>query len=139
MAPVTVDDVRLVELPSHRSADGELVVVEHGQAIPYVVRRMFTVRADAGAIRGRHAHKRCSQFLVCSHGRIEVDCDDGSREVTFELATGTRGLLVPPGIWATERYVTADSVLVVLCDRLYEADDYLRDHDQFLAWRRAHV
>ncbi|MBC7017841.1 WxcM-like domain-containing protein, partial [Salmonella enterica] len=60
----SVSDVRRFELPRHVSETGELVVIEQGKSIPFAVLRTFTVRATAGAIRGRHAHKRCSQFLV---------------------------------------------------------------------------
>ena len=41
------------------------------------------------------------------------------------------GLLVPPGIWASEKYVDNAAVLMVLCDRGYEADDYIRDYNDF--------
>lgn len=130
-------DVRLVDLPRHEADNGELVVIEEGRTIPFATVRMFTVRAPASAVRGQHAHKRCAQFLVCVHGSIRVECDDGERTTTFLLDSGSVGLLVPPSIWASETYVVGGSVLSVLCDRHYEADDYIRDYDRFLAWRRA--
>ena len=34
-------------------------------------------------------------------------------------------------------YLLGDSVRGVLCDRPYEADDYLRDYDQFQVWRES--
>jgi hypothetical protein len=134
----TLVDVRPVELERHVRDDGELVVVEQGTSISFPVLRMFIVRASEGAVRGRHAHKLCSQLLVCVHGTIEVECDDGVDRRTFLLDMPNKGLLVPPSIWASETYVVASSVLTVLCDRHYEADDYLRSYEQFLVWRRAH-
>lgn len=133
----TVADIRRIQLPSHARDDGELVVIEYGETLPFPALRVFTVRAVQGAVRGRHAHKQCSQFLVCVHGSIEVECDDGNSKAVFLLDSGNIGLLVPPTIWARETYVTADAVLAVLCDRGYEADDYVRDYDDFLAWREA--
>jgi dTDP-4-dehydrorhamnose 3,5-epimerase-like enzyme len=131
----TVADVKLVELELHAREDGDLVVIQQGKSIPFAASRVFTVRATGGAVRGRHAHKRCVQFLVCVHGSIEVVCDDGTEKKTFVLDAVNKGLLVPASIWATETYVVAGSVLNVLCDRHYEAEDYIRDYDQFLAWR----
>ena len=131
-----MSDVRLVELPRHESDGGELVVIEEGRALPFAALRMFTVRAPAGALRGKHAHKLCAQFLVCVHGSIEVECDDGEHKATFTLDSGHAGLFVPPGVWASERYLVAGSVLSVLCDRRYEVDDYLRDYAKFLVWRK---
>ena len=103
----------------------------------FSIARLFTVRAEAGAVRGRHAHKQCAQFMIAVHGAIDVECDDGLDKKIFALTDGRHGLLVPPGIWASETYKKADSVLAVLCDRPYEQDDYIRDHADFLAWRAA--
>ena len=135
----TLTDVQLIELPLHAHDNGQLVVVEQGKAISFLSARVFTVCAPEGAIRGRHAHKRCSQFLVCVHGAIEVECDDGTRKSKFLLDAGNKALLVPPSIWATEVYLVGGSVLTVLCDRHYEVADYIRDYDQFLGWRKAGV
>lgn len=136
MSLATLDEVRLVELPIHAQVNGELVVMEHGAQLPFVAARMFTVRAPESAVRGKHAHKRCAQFLVCVHGVIDVECDDGARTKKFLLDAGSKGLFVPPGIWATEIYVAGGSVLSVLCDRTYEESDYLREYESFLAWRK---
>ncbi len=132
-----VSDVRILELPTHSQSDGDLVVLEQGKAMPFAAARMFLVRARAGAVRGKHAHKECAQLLVASSGTIEVECKDGASSATFTLDRIDRALLVPPSIWASERYVAEGSVLSVLCDRPYEPDDYLRDWDAFLAWRGA--
>ena len=138
MALATVSDVQLVELPRHERSDGELVVVEQGKSIAYPAVRTFSVTARKGAVRGRHAHRRCSQFFVCVHGAIEVECDDGTSSRKVTLDDTSKGLLVPPTIWATETYLTEGSVLLVLCDRPYEQDDYVREYEEFVAWRRSH-
>lgn len=132
----TIQDVLQLPLPQHFSADGDVVVLEEGRQVPFRVARTFTVRARAGAVRGRHAHKHCAQLLVCVHGEIAVECDDGAARSHYLLDSGNKGLLVPPSIWGTETYRTDNAVLMVLCDRPYEVDDYLRDYQQFLNWRK---
>ena len=47
-----------------------------------------------------------------------------------------QGLVVPTGLWNTVEFSRPDSVLVVLCDRAYEAHDYIRDYAEFLSFRR---
>ena len=136
MSLMTIADVREIALPTHLREDGELVVSEYGKELPFAPTRMFTVRAAKDAIRGQHAHKRCAQFLVCIHGLVEVECDDGVRRSRHVLDRANKALFVPPSIWATESYRIENSILSVLCDRGYEADDYLRNYDQFLTWRR---
>lgn len=130
-------DVQEIALPCRARDDGELVVVEEGKALPFAALRMFTVRAVKGAVRGHHAHMRCTQLLICVHGAIDIECDDGTAKAHFALDRGDKSLLVPASIWATETYRTDGSVLTVLCDRHFEEEDYIRDYDQFLAWRRS--
>ena len=40
-------------------------------------------------------------------------------------------LMIPPGIWAKQEYLTNDALLIVVCDRDYEAEDYIRDFDEY--------
>jgi len=134
---LTVDNIREITLPHNVRADGDLVVAQQGKELSFASVRLFTVRGNKGAVRGRHAHKRCTQFLICVHGEIDVECDDGSGKRLTVLDRGNKGLLIPPSIWSTETYCTDGAVLAVLCDRLYEEDDYIRDYDQFLTWRRS--
>jgi len=133
----TVRDVEEVALSYNARADGDLVVAQQGKELSFTPMRLFTVRAVAGAVRGRHAHKQCSQFLICVHGAIDVECDDGRNRCRIALDRSNKGLLIPPSIWGTETYRTDGAVLAVLCDRLYEEDDYIRDYNQFLMWRRS--
>lgn len=134
MIGTTVDNVRELVLPRHVQADGELVVLEQGVAVPFAVVRLFIVRAEEGAVRGRHAHRACTQLLVCVQGVTDVECDDGRGKRHFVLDSGFKGLLIPPGIWASETYRDG-AILCVLCDRPYESDDYVRVYEDFLGLR----
>ena len=60
-------DARLIKLPKHAAAngDGVLVAAETAQQVPFQIQGMFTIVAPAGAKRGQHAHRLCSQFMVC--------------------------------------------------------------------------
>ena len=70
---------------------------------------------------------------MCVSGHIRVTCDNGSVVTEHYLDDASSGLLIPPGIWAKEDYVN-DAVLMVLCDRIYEPEDYLRDYHDFKAF-----
>jgi dTDP-4-dehydrorhamnose 3,5-epimerase-like enzyme len=129
--------VSLVALPHHYEDNGDLVVIEALTHVPFRIARVFVVRAPPGAIRGQHAHKMCAQFLTCPTGRVEVVCDDGLNEATYVLDQPDVGLLVPAGIWSQQTYQAESSVLTVLCDRPYEAHDYIRDYEEFRAYRRS--
>jgi hypothetical protein len=134
--PQRVSDLRMTELPLHVRGDGELSVVEGCNHIPFPIARIFIVKAPMGAVRGKHAHKHCTQFMICPEGAVEVVCDDGTSRKAFLLNRGDQGLLVPPSIWAEETPRQERSVLLVLCDRPYEVNDYILDYAEFLDGRR---
>jgi dTDP-4-dehydrorhamnose 3,5-epimerase-like enzyme len=129
--------VRTIDLPRHARADGEVVVAEAAAQVPFRIERMFALAAPIGAKRGHHAHRLCSQFMICVNGAVDVICEDGSKQKTFILDRRDMALLVPPGLWNTVEFRQNDSVLVVLCDRVYEADDYIRDYAAFLSFRES--
>lgn len=130
-----LDHIRIISLPRHARADGEVVVAEVTAQVPFRIERMFALTAPAGPQRGRHAHRQCSQFMICLTGAVNIVCQDGTKQKTFVLDRRDLALLVPPGLWNTVEFRQTGSVLVVLCDRLYEADDYIRDYNQFLSFR----
>src|SRR5262249_191281 len=130
-------EARLVELPRHSRADGEVIVAEAAAQVPFRIERMFALAAPAGATRGRHAHQLCSQFMICVNGAVDVVCEDGRNKRRFVLERREHAVLVPPGLWNTVEFRQDDSVLIVLCDRAYEPHDYIRDYDEFLSFRES--
>jgi dTDP-4-dehydrorhamnose 3,5-epimerase-like enzyme len=130
-----IEDACLIALPRHERADGEVVVAEATRQVPFRIERMFALTAPAGAKRGRHAHRLCSQFMICVNGAVDVACEDGSKQKTFRLDRRDMALLVPSGLWNTIEFRQNDSVLVVLCDRLYDEHDYIRDYAEYLSFR----
>lgn len=126
-----IDTVKIADIPYYVDDRGDLAVMDEEGVVPFNISRVFTVRALKGAVRGKHAHKKCSQFMVCISGSVEVLCDDGCDKKKYLLDAPSVGLNVPPGIWAEEVYLEDNSVLTVLCDRSYEESDYIRDYDEF--------
>jgi hypothetical protein len=135
--PPNVNELRLVELPlySGNNKRGEIVVVEGEVQVPFSIKRIFTLRAPTNTVRGGHAHRGCSQFMICTQGVIEINCDDGREQRSFLLDRGNVGLLVPPNMWSTQRFCRKNSVLLVVCDQPYKEQDYIRDYTEFLARR----
>jgi dTDP-4-dehydrorhamnose 3,5-epimerase-like enzyme len=120
-----------IRFNSVEAPGGVLCVYESGKQVPFVMQRVFTVSATAGNARGDHAHRQCTQLLVCVAGKIRVSCDNGRSVKDYLLDNMGAGLLVPPGVWARQEYLDDGAVLMVLCDRGYEAEDYIRDYGEF--------
>jgi dTDP-4-dehydrorhamnose 3,5-epimerase-like enzyme len=129
----------MVKLPHYFEENGDLVVMEGLVNVPFSIARVFVVRAPDGAVRGQHAHRACAQFFTCPRGSVSVLCDDGVRTVVYELNHPNVGLLVPPGIWSQQTYQGHGSALTVLCDRHYEAGDYIREYAEYLAYRDVNI
>jgi len=131
-----IDSVKKCVLPYYCEGNGDLTVMEELNNVPFSIARVFVVRAPSGAIRGQHAHRTCVQFLTCPSGSIEVICDDGEQTMTCLLDRPDMGLLIPPSIWAQQVYKEDGTVLTVLCDRLFEEADYIREYEAFRAFRK---
>lgn len=131
----TVADCRLIEAASRGGDGASLHVIETGAHVPFTMRRLFYIHADEAVARGRHAHRQCLQLLIAMAGRVSVTLKDGDNERLVDLDNPGRALLVPAGVWGEQRY-SPGAILLVACDRAYDEADYVRDWDQFLAWRQ---
>ena len=128
--------VRPINFDCYKETDGDLVVAEgHSDNVPFSIARIFNVRADKGSARGRHAHRECTQLLICTNGTVEVTCDDGKQTSTYILDEANHGLLIEPGIWAEQKYMEENSMLTVLCSHPYDESDYIRDYKDFLKYK----
>ena len=99
--------------------------------IPFNVKRIFTVSTDSGITRGYHAHLECNQLLVCISGKIEITTDDSKIRTKTLLEPNGKSLLIPAGIWAEQKYIKPNSILVTFCDQDYDENDYIRDYELF--------
>jgi dTDP-4-dehydrorhamnose 3,5-epimerase-like enzyme len=133
---LSVDAVRLLQFRAFVEPNGTLVPLTGQREIPFAIARVFYVYGAApGITRGEHAHKQCHQLLVCVNGACEITYEDGISHRRAVLEDPTSGLWIPPSIWAMQRYLKKDSVLAVFTDRPYEEHDYIRDYQEFLAYR----
>ncbi len=119
---------KIFNLQRHEEDNGFLCVFQRGLNVDFDIRRVFAVSASQGDVRGNHAHRQCSQLLMCVAGKVLVTCEDGSKSAEYLLSGMNTALLIPPGIWAKQEYLTNDALLIVLCDRDYEPEDYIRDY-----------
>jgi dTDP-4-dehydrorhamnose 3,5-epimerase-like enzyme len=131
----TIESIKIIDLPYYNEENGDLVVIEGLLNVPFQIARVFLVRSSNNNIRGQHAHKSCTQFLTCSRGAIDVFCTDGINKIKFELNHPKIGLLIPPSIWAEQKYKTNDASLTVLCDKNYDEDDYIRNYEKYIEYR----
>ena len=137
MKKYNVFDCSMVELDKHHSdRKGNLTVVENGVTLPFDVKRVYYLYdIPGGESRGSHAHKELEQLIVAASGSFKVTLDDGKVKRTFFLNRPYQGLYVKPGMWRDLEDFSSGAVCMVLASEVYQAEDYIRDYDEFENWR----
>jgi UDP-2-acetamido-3-amino-2,3-dideoxy-glucuronate N-acetyltransferase len=125
---------RLIPFQSVSEDRGALAIIEFSKFDAFFVKRVFFInQVPAQGIRGEHAHRTCSQFLIALAGELSVSLDDGLRKKTVVLGSSNLGLLIPPMTWSAQYDFSPGSVLAVLASHEYDENDYLRDYAVFKA------
>lgn len=131
--PLDVGACSLWPLKSFRDLRGSLLPLELGAGLPFEPARIFFVYDVPNAkVRGAHAHRRCRQFLVALQGSLRVLVDDGRNRADVVLDSPTVGLFMDARIWGTQYLFGEGTILLVLASDAYDADDYVRDYDEFI-------
>lgn len=124
----------LHRLPKIVDLRGALSFGEIGAHLPFTPQRFFIVYdVPSEEVRGEHAHRACHQFLVCIKGSCTIVLDDAEHRDEVRLDSPQVGLHIPPMVWGIQYRFSADAVLLVLASDTYEAADYIRNYDEFLA------
>lgn len=128
-----VSGVKVIQLPLIKDLRGDLTVGEFERHIPFVPKRFFSVfGVPTREVRGEHAHRECAQFLICISGSCSVVVDDGKSREEITLDHAARGVLIPPMVWGIQYKYSGDAVLLVFASHYYDAEDYIRDYEEFL-------
>jgi UDP-2-acetamido-3-amino-2,3-dideoxy-glucuronate N-acetyltransferase len=130
-------EAMVFRIPGAKDLRGNLSFGEVHRQVPFEVKRYFLVfDVPSEHVRGEHAHRALQQFLVCVAGRCNVVIDDGVSRHEVVLDSPSKGVYIPPMVWATQYKFTRDAVLLVLASEYYDASEYIRDYDDFLALRQ---
>ncbi len=111
---------------------GWLVALEAERNIPFAVRRIYYIYGtEPGVRRGKHAHRKLRQVLVCIAGTCGILLDDGRSREDIRLTSNTEGLVLDPMVWHEMYDFSPGCVLMVLADDWYDEADYIRDYSAF--------
>jgi acetyltransferase-like isoleucine patch superfamily enzyme/dTDP-4-dehydrorhamnose 3,5-epimerase-like enzyme len=128
----TIGGARLLELPAVEDLRGMLSFGEVDAHLPFTPKRYFIVYdVPTQEVRGEHAHRTLEQLLICVQGSVSVVVDDGRQRAEVILDRPDRGLYIPAMLWGIQYRYTRDAVLLVLASDKYQAEDYIRDYDEF--------
>lgn len=133
---LAVNGCELWPIPNFGDMRGLLAAIELGDDLPFAPKRCFFVHSVPNKrVRGEHAHRVCSQFLVAVHGSLSVVIDDGADREEVFLDSPNCGLFIPPGVWGTQYKFSGDAVLCVFASHAYDSSEYIRDYEAFLKFK----
>ena len=137
MKHTTVHDCRIIDIRKFTDNRGYLSVIEGGMDIPFEIKRIYYLYMVPEAARGAHAHKQLQQLLIATSGSVDITLDDGREKKTFHLDRPWKGLLVVPGLWRDLDNFSGGTVLMCLASEHYEAEDYIRNYNDFFNYKKS--
>lgn len=132
-----VDDCNIVELSIVHNNKGNITVLENGLNIPFDIRRIYYLYdVPMNAERGGHSHYELQQYIVAASGSFTFVLDDGTNKKEVFLNHPNKALHIRSGIWREMKDFSSGSICLVLASIEYNENDYIRDYEQFLNYRK---
>ena len=129
------DKVQLIELAKISDPRGNLSVIEELKDIPFKIERSYWIYdVPGGEHRGGHAFKETEELIIALSGSFDVLIDDGYEKQSFSLNRSYYGLYVPKGLWREMQNFSTNSLALILASTKYDANDYIRDYEEFKAF-----
>lgn len=124
---------KIINLPKILDERGNLSFLEETKHIPFEIKRTYWIYdVPGGETRGGHAYKTNQEFIVAISGSFDVILNDGNDKKIFSLNRSYYGLYVPNGLWRHMDNFSTNSLALIIASEDYDANDYIRDYDQFL-------
>lgn len=123
----------ILQLPKIIDTRGNLSFIEANKHIPFDIKRTYWVYdVPGGEERGSHAYKTNEEFVVALSGSFDVVINDGEKEILYHLNRSYYGLHIPKMFWRKLKNFSTNSLVLVMANTFYNADDYIRNFDDYL-------
>ena len=130
---MTIEGVKVIELPKFADPRGNLSFVEQLNHIPFEIKRTYWIYdVPGGENRGGHAFKQNEEFIVALSGAFDVIVDDGENKKKFTLNRSYYGLYVPAGLWREMENFSTNSLALEFGSIHYDENDYIREYVEYL-------
>ena len=125
--------IKIVSFKSLGDERGSLIALEGNKSVPFDIKRVYYIfGTKEGVSRGFHAHLNLKQVVVCVKGSCRFVLDNGMQKEEIILDDATEGLLIEGLTWREMYDFSPDCVLIILANKYYNENDYIRDYDEFL-------
>jgi hypothetical protein len=122
----------LIQLPQIIDSRGNLSFIQSPNQLPFAIKRTYWIYdVPGGERRGSHAFIQQQEFIVALSGSFDVILNDGKAERVFSLNRSAYGLYVPMMYWRRLENFSTNSLALILSDREFDNEDYIRDFQEF--------
>ena len=129
----------IISLPKIEDSRGNLSFFEHPRQLPFEIARTYWIYdVPGGEVRGSHAFREQQEFIIALSGSFDVVLHDGKVEQKFTLNRSYYGLYVPKLYWRSLENFSTNSLALIVSDRMFDANDYIRDFEEFKKLRNEH-
>lgn len=123
---------KIINLPKILDPRGNLSFFENGNQIPFDIKRSYWIYdVPGGEIRGGHAFKKSTEFIVALSGSFDVVLSDGEKEFKYNLNRSYYGLYVPNLFWRRIENFSTNSLSLIVSSISYDDKDYIRNFEDF--------
>lgn len=127
-----LEQAKMIEFIQRGDENGYLVALESNKEVPFEIKRVFYVYGTVdGVVRGQHSNRKSEFVLVNLAGSSKVKVDYGDKEEIYLLDKPNKGLYIPRMLWKDMYDFSSDAVLLVLSNEPYDADEYIRDKQEY--------
>lgn len=133
----SINDCNILDLPKIHNQAGNITVIENQITAPFDVKRVYYLYdVPMGSERGGHGHYELQQYIIALSGSFVFVLDDGVNVKEVFLNDPSKALHIKPGIWREIKDFSSGSVCLVLASENYSEQDYMRDYNDFLNFRK---
>ena len=127
-----MNNVKIIKLKSYIKKSGTLIPINFNKKFPIKVKRIFYIFGKKNQFRGDHAHKKCKQLFIPIFGNISLIIKKNNKENIITLnSKKNKAILVPNLIWCRLKFLTKNAIVMVICNRKYEFNDYIEKYSEF--------
>ena len=121
-----------IKIRSYKKKSGLLIPLNFNKEFPISVKRIFFIYGKTNMYRGDHAHKKCKQLFIPISGNISLilKSKEQNRKINLNPKKNI-GILVSNLVWCRLKFLTKNSIVLVICDRKYEFKDYIEKYTEF--------
>lgn len=125
--------IKSYKFKSFKKKSGTLIPMEINKKFPIKIKRLFFIYGKKNYTRADHAHKKCSQYFYPIFGKIKIKYKNkkvtGSKILDYKKK---ESFLLKPKNWCKVEFLTNNAILMCICNRHYEFDDYIESYSDFL-------